>query len=90
VPCINTKNGDNILYFSNVIDEYVKTLDRHNKETIIIHTKKKKKKKSISKATADVGELIVNSTSNHIKYGKYFSFVVIFQRLMRKEENCII
>jgi len=45
VPCINTKNGDNILYFSNVIDEYVKTLDRHNKETIIIHTKKKKKKK---------------------------------------------
>lgn len=64
VPCVDTKkNGYHILYFSDVIDECVKFLDNHKEETIMLHISKE----SVSKETADIQNLIINTTFNHKK-----------------------
>jgi len=68
VPCVDTKNGYNILYFSDVIDECVKFLDSHKKQTIILHISKE----SVSEKTYNIEGLILNTTFNHQKYSEYF------------------
>ena len=68
VPCVDIKNGYNILYFSDVIDECVKFLGNHKKETIILH----KSHESVSKETVDIQNLVMNTTFNHQKYSEYF------------------
>jgi len=97
--CVDTKNDYKILYYWDVIDECVKFIDNHKKETIIFHISKE----SISEKTNNIKGLIMNTAFNHKKYGEYFykenyvpkldkarGKIVLYSRQLYKDEKFIV